>query len=1319
MLDMFTHNIPTVPYEPGQPFVTATQAVQTIQGIGHGTFSASVLPQSGLAAVPSPTANNVLFPAGNASVHPFGKGISGYSAEMWVRRVSRSLDASNEVRLFGMQLPRHTGGIAVDFLLPSCIRVYIVSTIIERQGDAEKLVLYRTQVCDSTLAPARWHQVVIEVNPAGFAQIWLNGNLGLGWSQGSLQHCEFESPALVNQTWTLVDGDPGFYCGRYDPPWGMALTPSLLPPLGLAIGQVDQLTEFGSVAHIAVYPDHNTAFERNSVNFDTLPQVIDGEYVVVNTSASSFFLGRPTVAVVCSTKSDILVGGPVQRVWMGAWSGETLPETVACQPPTANGEQPVAPWEASVPEGWEPFAWGYRAIVTVPINFDPAQYPPGSVEEDGLEIDIQEELTALLVHMDPARLDVHFQADATLAALSPPAMRLTITFSPMRSLPPGISPWGPPQFQEQSAINSAVSVARQFHAMLLTPEWSVFGDRLWMLLPTAGSGITLSIQEPCPDIEGGFASACPAASKVAPIFGLALAVFAVTIVFSVSSACLCYDGFYPDERGALRAVRVVDAGWEEDSLPTPASAKRPIPATDAPLTTDREFWVGTASHSSSSHQQRRLPALDTHSSLSRSSSLIESSAIRSVSLINMHRAMQDSVRSTKPEAQEDEMDRRWTPAFTSAEVVERVRAGRDARWKDARKYAQSTRHGRPVVRADHEALTSRERGDAVRQLLQSPRWHFVAIPGVTISLVLMNVGLFVEMCLEQNASAAIVLCVGLLGWVAVSTLAACARHTSMERPLWTRGEITPDTHSCGMCYSRLLCCAPRSVPPPLAGGTRHSPMLHIGMPATSHASGATARSLSASGACCDALNQGLGVMCSVSCCWCCWSRTQLGGVLCGVGGPRACMRDTFGLGCSCAQSLVEEARLQLQESTPTEDPELLRAKAWATASVAPSSGCCGACGGEVVRGLARLNGDEGAAEWGQRYPMCHTALACLSILFGPMIVQIVMSRALPWGLCSLTWSIDGDYLGAGADVLRRQSLLGTFILFIMTIIYSAAMMGSVASATTSPGVVPPQWTMAITATLTVLWALYVFVSSLFSRFISGAAEITLLSGFPGARSMALLQDHSVHLPSVEHSTAGSDAQSVGPYHPSPAGSIRVMDHAAPSVAARAWGPHPVEEEHSRPALEADHIPLPLEAEPNRDDESIARRLRRTTDEALPSVRGTVVGGSGGDSQGSSGGHIEHPSEGHTDVGEPSEPHGVLEMPAAASDMPAGGLEIPSDAAGLLSGIEAPLRVALDAPPGYHAPQMKQRDISQEEDVAVGGEVVLEDEQPKAYRSDLS
>lgn len=1078
MKDMHTNGIVYVTPWPGEN-MSAVAPVQAVQGLGHGVYSASLTAQSALAAPPPHGSSRTLLPRGY--VKPSNSN-SSYAFEFWFRRGSGSLQTTVSLNMLTTQYSSCNGGFAVMFLLPNCLRVYINGQVVRYppygDGVTPVFMRFRTQVCDAALPSFRWHQVVVSVTATASGRIWLNGNEGVGWN-GTFP-CQLDFPSL----WPLPNGtelaytEPGFFCSDVKMPKHMVSDPWPLSDNGFALGDAASDANFGSIAHVAVYDSHEPALQRIQADMGQLPALSGGSYVTMPTSTLSYYLGRPTIAVVCNDPLHVLEGGPVQRVWMGAWSGAAA-VSVSCE------EQPPSPfvfhwpWSPAEPSGADTHFWSYRAIVSVAINFSPLIYPPGSVAEDSLRIDIEEELSALMVHINPARIEANLVADVALNALDPPALRLRVTFTPQRD---GSSsqPWGPTLFHTPSALNSAVAAAEQLQAMLETPDQSIFGDRLWQLLPEAPGGIAVETEAPCDNAEAGFAKACSADGTVLPGFVVAGAAVAVAILTALVAAAGEFDRCCPDVTGTLDSLRAADPGlgddWRlQDGLDFPNS---------------RDGGTAAGGTSLASRRGERLSA-------SRGSTA--SSAPKPID-----RATADAV---------------WVPVGTDGSLVEALRAIRDGRWREARSSGRAilaaSASGPALVAPGARAespMTSQEVAVVVRAALQPPRAAMVVIPITTAAVVLTNVLVLVEYCLEQNGLGSIVAGLGLIGWFALNAVAACARHASLVRPLWERGEGGPVRPTAWL--SPVCCC-------------------FCGPQGTSGLPGVCA--------------QAAGIVCNLAFCWPCCRRVACCQWLCGNGGPVACARDTFGLGCACARSLVGEAAMSASlpvghltvssdgrgqtpaahsgsvgsfaqpegialgtgstngsASVPTasglgKGPFAPSAagfdQSWAggsavsaaarrryewTVATSMSGGVCGCVGAEMVRGLMRRNGDSGAELWQRYHPCWHATSTLASVVFGPVWLQLHMSRACPWGCCSQTWSIDAEYADAGADSLRRQTILGALVLGACNVSYGFASVISASELTVDT--VPTQWTTHVNLGVTLAWLLYLVISALFSRF---------------------------------------------------------------------------------------------------------------------------------------------------------------------------------------------------------------------------------------------
>jgi len=1037
--------------------VPATASVESTRGLGHGVHAIGIQPEAALAAVPGPGQQYVLRP-GSVSVEDGDANATGYGLELWFRRGSRSLQATTTLSLFGLQQSLSGRMIQILFLLPNCIRFYFNSDIILPKplgnGRTPQTGIYMTQVCDAALASARWHQVVVVVQRGGSARIYLNGNEGAGWVGG----LPCENTGMLN---TSVPGPTdetgGRFCGDLKRPIALGSVPAPVPADGIVIGEVPQTADFGSVAHVALYSDPFAAQTRLNADEADLPAVSGGRQVVLNTSQLSFFLGRPTSSIVCDDPEHVVGGGPVQRVWMGAWSGPPAPASVACGPDASQASGFFWPWAPPLPSGADPAYWGYRSVVSVPINFSPADYPPGSVDEDGLRIDLEEEVAALLVHIDPARVEANLVNDDLLLQLRPPALRLRVTFTPPRPASPGIAPWGPEPFHRPTALNSAIAAGRQLVEMLSSPDESIFGDRMWEVMPGAPGGITFDTQAPCPNAEDGYALACTADHVVQPGFIAAAVVAGSAIILVIGAALGYFDACCPSPTAALAALRAIDPGFDE----------RP-PA----IIGESQAKTGSADSTGSIQARKGTPA-----------------------------------RSAKPAAPTlAAADAAWTPAVTDNRLIQSLRAIRDGDWPLARSMGRLFAGGSvlgpgpvPAGTTNRTPMTSAETAVVVRAALRSPRSSMVLVPAFTAAVVLLNALVLAEFCLEQNEVGAIFISVGLLGWLANNAVAACARHSSLYRPLWERGEGAPARSTC--CLAPVACC--------FFGPSGGSP---------------------------DFLSRVGGVLCTLAFCWPCCRRCGLCRGLCGDGGPVACARDTCGLGCCFSRGLV---RMEAEEGAARGDeargePSVSRdsgaswpargsdqaASEWATAgaggsvtgtaarrqrrewahATVSSTGLCGCVGSELVRGLMRRNGDSGAEEWQRSYGCVHAVGTLVSLLLGPVWLQVHMSRAFPWGCCSQTWAIDAEYVEAGADVLRRQTLVGALLLGLSVVVH--AFVTLVASSTVSATVVPARWTSHVNVGVTLVWLLYLVISALFSRF--AAVDDDEASGYRGAGQHVIL-----------------------------------------------------------------------------------------------------------------------------------------------------------------------------------------------------------------------
>ncbi|KAA0152057.1 hypothetical protein FNF29_04171 [Cafeteria roenbergensis] len=722
MLDMRTNDIPLV-WAPktsgGTDLWPATAPVATVQGLGHGRESVALSGDSGLAA--PPRHHEQLLPQGSVSPTLKAANGSSYSFEFWFRRSGKSLQASIQFPLVNLQYDGNNGGLSVEFLLPNCIRLRFMASIIfgpvVQDNHTAYQFRYMTQVCDSALASSRWHQVVGTVQRGGSGRIYLNGQVGSGWVNGL--PCQIEGAMNASGPWPGKYG--GYYCGDKDPPFAMAAVPWAMPPLGLAIGSTLKAADFGSISHVAVYPTASAGLARTAPDATLLPPVQSGAYVIQNTSSTSYFLGRPTAAVVCDDPLHVLSGSPVQRVWMGAWSGAVSTGPVACEPPPPPQEAGFWPWDPPVPTGVLPRFWTYRAVVGVPIDYSPADYPPGSVDEDGLRIDIEEELGALIVVIDPARIEANLVTDPLLEALSPPALRLRVTFSPPIEPASGGVPWGPAAFRTQSALNSAIAVAEQFVAMLSDADSSVYGDRLWRLMPDAPGGVTVESLAPCPSSEDGFALACSSVAVVEPWFIAMLVLLCVGLVVVGLTAGGLLDAVFPDPRAGLAALRAVDPGFDEEEWSAAGAAQ----AKDGGSPASAPCCGGLC------------PAM--------------------------------AQAAAAPSA--DQEDAAWNPSVTDSNLVAALRAIRQQDWAAARSLAKRFMGGAAFgptgvapEASQSAAMTADEAALVVRAALRPARASMLLVPLITCAVVVTNAAVFVEFCLEQNALGAIFILVGLVAW---------------------------------------------------------------------------------------------------------------------------------------------------------------------------------------------------------------------------------------------------------------------------------------------------------------------------------------------------------------------------------------------------------------------------------------------------------------------------------------------------------------------------------------------------------------------------
>ncbi|KAA0166264.1 hypothetical protein FNF31_01490 [Cafeteria roenbergensis] len=713
MLDMRTNDIPLV-WAPktsgGTDLWPATAPVATVQGLGHGRESVALSGDSGLAA--PPRHHEQLLPQGSVSPTLKAANGSSYSFEFWFRRSGKSLQASIQFPLVNLQYDGNNGGLSVEFLLPNCIRLRFMASIIfgpvVQDNHTAYQFRYMTQVCDSALASSRWHQVVGTVQRGGSGRIYLNGQVGSGWVNGL--PCQIEGAMNASGPWPGKYG--GYYCGDKDPPFAMAAVPWAMPPLGLAIGSTLKAADFGSISHVAVYPTASAGLARTAPDATLLPPVQSGAYVIQNTSSTSYFLGRPTAAVVCDDPLHVLSGSPVQRVWMGAWSGAVSTGPVACEPPPPPQEAGFWPWDPPVPTGVLPRFWTYRAVVGVPIDYSPADYPPGSVDEDGLRIDIEEELGALIVVIDPARIEANLVTDPLLEALSPPALRLRVTFSPPIEPASGGVPWGPAAFRTQSALNSAIAVAEQFVAMLSDADSSVYGDRLWRLMPDAPGGVTVESLAPCPSSEDGFALACSSVAVVEPWFIAMLVLLCVGLVVVGLTAGGLLDAVFPDPRAGLAALRAVDPGFDEEEWSAAGAAQA----------------KGGGSPASAACCGGLCPAM--------------------------------AQAAAAPSA--DQEDAAWNPSVTDSNLVAALRAIRQQDWAAARSLAKRFMGGAAFgptgvapEASQSAAMTADEAALVVRAALRPARASMLLVPLITCAVVVTNAAVFVEFCLEQNALGAI------------------------------------------------------------------------------------------------------------------------------------------------------------------------------------------------------------------------------------------------------------------------------------------------------------------------------------------------------------------------------------------------------------------------------------------------------------------------------------------------------------------------------------------------------------------------------------
>jgi hypothetical protein len=872
----------------------------------------------------------------------------------------------------------------------------------------------------------------------------------------------------------------------------MVSDPWPLADNGISLGDVGSFADFGSISHMAVYDSHEPALQRIQADMGHLPTLTGGRYVEVPTSSLSYYLGRPTVAIVCNDPMHVLVGGPVQRVWMGAWSG-TAATAVTCEAQPSVPFRFQWPWSPSEPSGADTRFWNYRAVVSVAINFSPLEFPPGSVAEDSLRIDIEEELSALMVHINPARIEANLVADEALNELEPPALRLRVTFTPQRDDSGPVEPWGPVEFHAHSALNSAVAAAEQLQTMLQAADQSVFGDRLWQLMPEAAGLVTLEAEAPCVHAEGGFAKACSADEQVLPGFIVAGVLVTLSVLAAMLAAIGEFDKCCPDASGALDSLRAADPGLNGDM---------------GRLGFDPEHDGSVASGSGGEGGGGHSGSLEPAVSGAAPSTVAGGKAVPQLPKI----------------LSQVESDGAWIPVSTDGSLVDALRAIRDERWLAARASSRAiianSGSGPTLVPPGARAgspMTTEEIGVVVRTTLQAPRTAMIVIPIATAAVVLTNTLVLIEFCLEQNGLGAIVTGLGLLGWLACNVVAACARHSSLLRPLWERGEGAPASPT--SMLAPLLCCF--CGPKTDAGGA---------------------------GACAQAS----GMACNLAFCWPCFRRLTCCQWVCGNGGPSACARDTFGLGCACARSLVTESDTTPrtarsidnrgfgsgsadgsaaggpglgagslgQPSTftlgsgsingagggggsiaaPSESGAggggggTLAGASWATNTASTvarrryewtlatsmSGGLCGCIGAEMVRGLMRRNGDSGAESWQRFHPCWYAISAPASIVFGPIWLQLHMSRAMPWGCCAMTWSVDADYAEAGADSLRRQTILGALVLGACVVSYGFASV--ISTSVLTADTVPTQWTTHLNLGLTLAWLLYLIISALFSRF---------------------------------------------------------------------------------------------------------------------------------------------------------------------------------------------------------------------------------------------
>lgn len=539
---------------------------------------------------------------------------------------------------------------------------------------------------------------------------------------------------------------------------------------------------------------------------------------------------------------------------------------------------------------------------------------------------------------------------------------------------------------------------------------------------------------PCPNSEDGFASACSSVVLVQPVFIAMATLLGVGFLLVGLAVSGLLDAICPDPRAGLAALRAVDPGFDEEDWSSAAGA--------APK---QEGGTPAAA----SRCGRLCPAM----------------------------AQAGSAPTL------DQEDAKWSPAVTDNNLVAALRAIRQHDWANARSLAKrflgGAAFGPAGVAPDaplSAAMTPDEAALVVRAALRSARASMLLVPFITAAIVGINVAVFVEFCLEQNGLGAAFILIGLSAWVANNFVAACSRHTSLVRPLWQRGEGAPASWL--VPAEALLCC--------FTGAGNDSD------------------------ACVPQLS---ATCCTVSFCWPCCRRTRACRVLCGDGGPVACTRDTFGLGCCCARSLVQAHAVDAaaagrgsaaakgpgSASSSTDEPDKsattlaahragtwvggsavrTRRREWARATVT-STGTCGCLGSELVRGLMRRNGDAGAEAWQRHHSIAHATADVLSLVLGPVWIQVHMSRALPWGCCSQTWSIDAEYSEAGADVLRRQSLIGATFLGLSSVLHATVTL--VDASAVSVNAVPARWTSHVNVGATLVWLLFLIISALFSRF---------------------------------------------------------------------------------------------------------------------------------------------------------------------------------------------------------------------------------------------